>query len=622
MRTLLIILFFALSFSSYAQESDTTKVVELKADIKLYKTFNTQKDTIYIDTSLTIQDEYKYNYLRKDNFGLFSFSNEGYLYNQLDFSKNTINSLPQFGFNAKHVSYLKTNDIYYYSVPTPLTDIYFKTVLRQGQSLDALLSVNTKPNLNFTIAYKSIRSIGDYFNNLTSSGHFRFITNYHSLNKKYFLKANFIGQDIFNQENGGIKTLEQLDGTNPSFSQRERVDVYFTDASSKLKGNRYFLDQSYQFSTGNSLVIKHQTYYENKFYEYIQATKSDRLGIANTTSINNKTRYDVFYNKVGVSFKTKTLGELNFFIDNYSYNQFYVIPENIAFNANDKYNLHNRVTFVGGQYEFDRNKWNFNILAQNAISNQPASNFEAFAKFSFSNDNFVKISAQQVSKLPDNIFVFHKSDYNNYNWNSPFKNEKISSIKVETKNKWVEATIQIYNINDHLYFYNTTQRLDSLVVKPFQYNKSIQYVSAEIAKEIKFRNWALDNRVKFQEVQQDAKILNLPNIVLRNTLYYTKPVFKKAMLLQTGITANYFSKYYANDYIGVLGEFYVQNQSKVGGFPVLDFFLNARVQQCRIYLKAEHFNALFTNKVDYFNTPNSPFRDFHIRFGLEWNFFK
>jgi len=622
MRTLLIILFFALSFSSYAQESDTTKVVELKADIKLYKTFNTQKDTIYIDTSLTIQDEYKYNYLRKDNFGLFSFSNEGYLYNQLDFSKNTINSLPQFGFNAKHVSYLKTNDIYYYSVPTPLTDIYFKTVLRQGQSLDALLSVNTKPNLNFTIAYKSIRSIGDYFNNLTSSGHFRFITNYHSLNKKYFLKANFIGQDIFNQENGGIKTLEQLDGTNPSFSQRERVDVYFTDASSKLKGNRYFLDQSYQFSTGNSLVIKHQTYYENKFYEYIQATKSDRLGIANTTSINNKTRYDVFYNKVGVSFKTKTLGELNFFIDNYSYNQFYVIPENIAFNANDKYNLHNRVTFVGGQYEFDRNKWNFNILAQNAISNQPASNFEAFAKFSFSNDNFVKISAQQVSKLPDNIFVFHKSDYNNYNWNSPFKNEKISSIKVETKNKWVEATIQIYNINDHLYFYNTTQRLDSLVVIPFQYNKSIQYVSAEIAKEIKFRNWALDNRVKFQEVQQDAKILNLPNIVLRNTLYYTKPVFKKAMLLQTGITANYFSKYYANDYIGVLGEFYVQNQSKVGGFPVLDFFLNARVQQCRIYLKAEHFNALFTNKVDYFNTPNSPFRDFHIRFGLEWNFFK
>ena len=622
MRYLIILLSF-LSFSLNAQESDSIKSKEIKADIKLYKTFNFEKDTVYIDTSLTIQDEYKYNYLKKDNFGLFSFSNEAYLYNQLDFSKKRINTLPQFGFNAKHSTYLDNRDIYYYSVPTPLTDLYFKTVMRQGQSLDALLSVNTKPNLNFTVAYKAIRSIGDYFNNLTSSGHFRFITNYNSINKKYFLKINFVGQDIFNQENGGIVDATQLDGANASFSQRERVDVYFNDASSKLKGNRYFLDHSYQFATGNSLVLKHQTYYENKFYEYIQKTKSPRLGKSLYSAINNKTRFDVFYNKVGVSFKTKNLGEINFFIDNYSYNQFYNVDVNeLAFNPNAKYNLHNRVNNIGGQYEFYRNKWNFNIVLQNAISNLPSSNYEAFVKYKFSDDNFVKISAQQISKIPDNIYLFNKSNYENYNWNTSFKNEKTSILKAETKNKWFEATVQLTNINDHLYFFNTEERIDSLVVKPFQYNKSIQYFSAEIAKEIKYKNWALDNRIKLQEVQQDAKILNLPYLVLRNTLYYTKPVFKKAMLLQTGITVNYFSNYYADDYVAVIGEFFVQDQTKVGGFPVLDFFVNARVQQCRIYLKAEHVNALFTKKVDYYNTPNSPFRDFHIRFGLEWNFFK
>lgn len=385
---------------------------------------------------------------------MFSFSNEGYLFNQLDFSRKTNNVLPQFGFNAKHSTYLNNSDIYYYSVPTPLTDLYFKTVMRQGQSLDALLSVNTKPNLNFTIAYKSIRSIGDYYNNLTSSGHFRFITNYNSINKKYFLKINFVGQDILNQENGGVVDASQLDGTNPSFSQRERVDVYFTDASSKLKGNRYFLDHSYQFSTGNSLVLKHQAYYENKFYEYIQKTASSRLGDSYYSSINNKTRFDVFYNKVGVSFKTKNLGELNFFIDNYSYNQFYNVDETeVAFDPNTKYNLHNRINNIGGQYEFNRNKWKFNILLQNAISNQPSSNYEAFAKYKFSDDNYVKISAQQISKLPDNIFVFNRSDYDNYNWNTTFKNEKISILKAETKNKWFEASVQLTNLNDHLYFF-------------------------------------------------------------------------------------------------------------------------------------------------------------------------
>jgi hypothetical protein len=621
MRYLILLLSF-LTLSLNAQDLDSTKTETLKADIQLYKTFNSERDTIYIDTSLTIQDEYKYNYLKKDNFGLFTYSNEGYLFNQLDYTKRTNYLLPQFGFNAKHSSYLNNKDIYYYSVPTPLTDLYFKTVMRQGQSLDALLSVNTKPNLNFTVAYKSIRSIGDYFNNLTSSGHFRFITNYNSLNKKYYLKINFIGQDIFNQENGGIVDLTQLDGTNPSFNQRERVDVYFNDASSKLKGNRYFLDHSYQFSTGNSLVIKHQAYYENKFYEYIQGTSSSRLGNSLNTSINNKTRFDVFYNKIGLSFKTKSLGEINFFFDNYSFNQFYTIPDNVNYDPNFKYNLHNRINNVGGQYEFYKNKWNFNILVQNAISNQPSSNFEGFAKYKFSEISYVKISAQLLSKIPDNIFLFNRSDYDNYNWNTSFKNEKISILKVETKNKWFEATVQLTNLNDHLYFFNTAERIDSLVIKPFQYNKSIQYLSTELAKEIKYKNWALDNRIKLQEVQQDDKILNLPYLVLRNTLYYTKPVFKKAMLLQTGITVNYFSNYYADDYVGVLGEFFVQNQKKVGCFPVLDFFVNARVQQCRIYLKAEHVNALFTNNVDYFNAPNSPFRDFHVRFGLEWNFFK
>lgn len=620
MRLLTVLLTF-FCFALNAQEIDTTSVPPIKADIKLYKTFNSERDTVYIDTSLTIQDEYKYNYLKKDNFGLFAFANEGYLYNQLDFSRKAINTLPQFGFQAKHATYLTNAEMFYYSVPTPLTDLYFKTVMRQGQSLDALLSVNTKPNLNFTIAYKSIRSIGDYFNNLTSSGHFRFLSSYNSLNSKYFLKVNFVGQDILNQENGGVAIPSQLDGTNPSFNQRERVDVFFNDASSKLKGNRYFLDHSYQFSTGNSLVVKHQAFYENKFYEFIHITPSTWLGKA-TTSINNKTRFDVFYNKLGLSYKTKNLGELNFFLDNYTYNQFYKIPLNIAFIPTKRYNLHNRVNTVGGQYDFIKYNWNFSMLAQNAISGQASSNYEAQAKYNWSDAQFVKISAQQVSKIPDNIFLFHQSDYENYNWDASLKNEKMTVIKAETKNKWFEASVQYSLLKDHLYFFNTVERIDSLVVKPMQYDKSIQYVTAEVAKEFKLGNWALDNRIKLQEVQQEAKILNLPYLVLRHSLYYTKPVFKKAMLLQTGVTVNYFSKYYADDYVAVLGEFFVQDQSKVGGFPVLDFFVNARVQQCRIYLKAEHVNALFTNKVSYYNTPNSPFRDFHIRFGLEWNFFK
>jgi hypothetical protein len=90
--------------------------------------------------------------------------------------------------------------------------------------------------------------------------------------------------------------------------------------------------------------------------------------------------------------------------------------------------------------------------------------------------------------------------------------------------------------------------------------------------------------------------------------------------LQTGITFKYFTGYYMNAYNPLLGEFYVQNRKELGAFPMLDFFINTKVRQTRIYLKAEHFNSSFTGNT-FYAAPNYPYRDFVIRFGLVWNFF-
>jgi hypothetical protein len=93
------------------------------------------------------------------------------------------------------------------------------------------------------------------------------------------------------------------------------------------------------------------------------------------------------------------------------------------------------------------------------------------------------------------------------------------------------------------------------------------------------------------------------------------------MFVQTGVIFNYFTKYYINDYNPVIAEAFVQNQTKVGAFPMLDFFINARIRQTRIFIKAEHFNAGFTGN-KFYTAPNYPYRDFMVRFGLVWNFFQ
>jgi len=75
-----------------------------------------------------------------------------------------------------------------------------------------------------------------------------------------------------------------------------------------------------------------------------------------------------------------------------------------------------------------------------------------------------------------------------------------------------------------------------------------------------------------------------------------------------------------NAYDPLLAEFYVQNENEFGGFPRLDFFINLKIKQTRIFLKAEHFNSSFTG-YDYYSSPSYPYRDFVVRFGIVWNFF-
>jgi hypothetical protein len=325
------------------------------------------------------------------------------------------------------------------------------------------------------------------------------------------------------------------------------------------------------------------------------------------------------YNKVGATYENSTLGQFQFFIEDFRYNYFYnriiVNPTNTVQNLlSDEFNV------VGGQYTCQKNNWNGRFLFSSSISDQKMSTLDANLSYKFDDRNNVHFQYQNLSKVPDHLFNLFQSSYVDYNWSNNFKNEKINSLTVNANTQWASASLQVSSLKNHLYFFNESTVADTLTVKPGQYSKTINYVSLKVSKEFKFRKWALDNTVLYQKADQEDDILNVPQLVTRNTLYYSDHLFKKALFLQTGITFSYFSKFYANDYNPVIGDFYIQNQREIGGFPTFDFFINAKIRQTRVYLKAEHFNSSFTGN-DFYSAPNYPYRDFIVRFGLVWNFF-
>nr|WP_313804392.1 putative porin [Flavobacterium sp.] len=598
----------------------------VKAPVDLYKIITLDNDTTYVDTTLTIQREYKFNYLRKDNFGLLQFVNEGQTYNTLDFGLTRFNPFPEFGFKAKHFNYLEVQDINYYHVPTPYSDMYFKSVMEQGQNLDAFITLNTSKNLNFFAAYKGLRSLGKYTNQLASTGNFRFGSSYTTTDKRYLLKAHITAQDVLNQENGGISDLSQFEGGEDLYKERPRLETYFTDAESLLKGNRFFVDHAFRLSktNPNSLVVKHQFNFENKFFEY-KMTAHERFGDSYSSYVNNKTRYNRMYNKLGVAYSNEKLGDFQFFVEDYNYNYFYyrTVNQTTGFVSNK---LNDRINTWGAQYNYQKKAWKGSLLVSNSLTKQSLANIEANVRYTLNEKNVFQLKYQNMNKLPDLNYNLYQSDYVEYNWYNNFKNEKINSFEVEAKTQWFDASLQYTVLNDHLFFanenpvYNTQGIAEQLIVKPFQYGQTINYMSVKASKDIRFWVLGFDTTLLYQKVDQQDDILNVPEFTTRNTLYYSDYFFKKALFIQTGVTLNYFTKYKANDYNPLLGEFYIQNQKEIGDFPMLDFFINAKVRTFRMFLKAEHFNSSFTG-FKYYTAPNYPYRDFMVRFGVIWDFF-
>ncbi len=199
----------------------------------------------------------------------------------------------------------------------------------------------------------------------------------------------------------------------------------------------------------------------------------------------------------------------------------------------------------------------------------------------------------------------YQSSYVNYNWTNNFKNEKINSISTNAITPWFDASLQVSTLNDHLYFENSSTNENQQIVSPKQYNKTINYLSIKLNKELKLGKFALDNTFLYQKVDQRDFIVNVPEIVARNTFYFSGDAFHKALFFQTGVTLNYFTRYYANDYNPVIGEFFVQNKKQIGNYPNLDFFFNGKIQRTRIYLIAEHFNSSLSGNNFYAATQQS-----------------
>jgi hypothetical protein len=592
-----------------------------------YKVFSHKRDTTYIDTTLTLQKEYKFNYLRKDLFEFLEFHNQGQALNNLGYSFNNIYRFPDIGFSAKQASYLDIEDIKYYEVPTPTSEILYRTGLQQGQVLDAIFSLNFSKRLNISLSYKGIRSLGAYRRALVSNGNFRSSFHYRTEKNQYEVRGHLTSQDFFHQESGGLtsESLVNFIEDDVNFSTRARLDVNLTGSESQFDGNRIYLEQSYKLLSSkdtinnkdfSNLKIGHVFTNEEKTYKFIQnKLTEDFFGTANSSNPKNKNAIStITNNELNLEFNSKyVLGKFKAKtnLTSYSYGYDTILNSNSTIN---KLKIEGNAISFGA--DWNARIKNFQLNADASITPGTGRLSGNFLKGEaiYERDSVFSLKGTLLlsSKLPNFNTLLHQSEYDAYNWQNNFNNVNTRDLGFDFKSKWVNASLNFTNLDNYTYFDEES--------KPQQFENQITYLKIKANREFKLGKFALDNTFMYQKVSSGSAVFRVPELVTRNTFYYTDYWFKgKPMLVNIGVTFKYFTKYNANAYNPLLAEFRIQNEEQIG-FPTFDVFFNAQVRRTRLYLKVDNATSDFTTK-NYFSAPNYPYRDLTIRFGLVWNWF-
>lgn len=591
------------------------------------------KTVSVIDTTMTIEGLYQQNFTHQDVFGKMFFPNFGQTFNPLEYqnARFRLHLLP----TGKSFNYLFPEDIRYYNVKTPMTEFVFENGLREGQYLSTVFTQNLSPQFNYSVRYRGLRSVGRYSNNLAANNALILTLNHHSKNQKFKLWSHFAAQNIDNEENAGIKHLEEFEQDDEnSTTNRQNIAVNLNSAYTEYDSRRFHLGASYGLfgssksdstSTQSPIRLKNVLSYEKQKFFYHEPqnenyftspvfTNFDRRNLKSMEILQNTSSVefnwgDKLWLEAGLRYEQlklyspESLEQGLVYIPKSIDDHLLGAVGNLYFDWNEKLKLQADVEFKSG--DIFKSQYHLNAT----LDIQPLDGYH------------LVVGGLLESSFPSINLFYNQSFYKDFNYyNRSFKNTQTQKLfgRLEFKKFNTQIEANLYNI-DQLVYVDTDFR-------PKQLNGNVSLYQIKAENLLTYRKFNLRTTLEYQQVTNNADFLPLPDLIGRASLYWQSRVFDNKAEAQIGFNATYFSEFQSREFFPVINEFMIQRThpeygiQKIGNYPVLDFFMNLKVQRMQIFFRADHFNSLF-GKNNYYSAPFTPFRDFKIQFGLKWYLF-
>lgn len=571
-----------------------------------------------VDTSVF----YPYN----EDISLFSrnlYATLG-VFGQANFSMNFFLD-KKHGFNYKTLpynTYLRTIENWrFYALDEVYTHLQYNFANGKEHHFSVEHAQQITENLHFGLALESVIAEGRYVRqkmrdvNVGGTLRYKLPSGRYGFNAYYYL--NFINP----QENGGL--VDDADFKKDSLSPSS-INMRFSasQASNKLFQNTFFFRQYLSLSgkADSSNIVKNKAGYLVHDLEFSSSK--------NVFSARNMdpAYFDILFDSAVTHDQTKYLNVRNsLFWSTYMPEDTFPDKRNfIRFAAGMMYDFHqfkdtlyrfrdNQLTPVGVLYVKLFNRLHINANALVTLNGYNAGDITVEGELGL--DFFSKKKSKH--QLVANVGFYNSSpDYffshliaNNYQWMNDLKKQQTITLGVKWKHQNYSVGVNYYTLNNYTLLDETS--------RPMQIGNFVNVYQLAAYIPFHFKGFGFTSNVYLQ--YPDDEDIQIPVFAARQTVYYGFPLFKKALYLQLGLDFLYNTAYYADAYNPVLQQFYLQDDTEIGNYGYMDFYLRAKIGRFQLQFKLTHFWAGAFGKV-YYLVPHYPTKDLGFALGIAWRF--
>ena len=528
---------------------------------------------------------------------------------------------PLFANVFHHVDSIK-----YYRSRTPRTRLKYSQGTANLLYIGAEHSQNITKDWSFGLDYTRVKSHNLYHNNLPAFDQERMAnvfatsvySHFRSRNRKYEVFGAFVNNRNNQRETYGINNAPLFDlftGREKSYSGEARL----SDAQNLFITRDFNIHQFYRMGARK-----------------VQINDSTIGPDTSTDNINAQWFHQLNYRR-----------NINRFSDNTLPNTVYpdTLFESVTLDSIFNDVIQNRIGFIGKTKDVGLKAWMLHEvirvkqknghqsnlqhlqLGAQTTSNLSIAKLKAEGKYSvlgyYSGDFYLsaqienqsdigllRIGLKQVRHRPDYNDQFFTSNY--YYWNTPFNKTDITNgtFTYNLPKGQLKVNVDARLITGQVY-YDTSGRAQ-------QFNSTLRYGKVSLSNTSNIgKSYYINHRFVVQS--SSNAILPVPQFLYKASLYKEGYLFKKNMWTRFGVDFSYFSEFVGYSYNPVVRQFILGDEN-IGGYPILDIFLNAQVQTMTLFVSVQHVGqGFFIN--DSFSAEDYPIIGRAFRFGVHWRLF-